>query len=242
MHAKRIVIGMLAAAAVAGGIFVWRYRFDLQRGVERAQLPTAQERADVQPAADVPAEVNLAIPFTPQAPHANWELPYKEFCEEASVLMAIRFLRGEPITGPDQAQTDMLGIQAFEEEAFGEYRDTNVVQTAAIITDYFDYPNVRIVENPTAGEIREAVASGKPVIVPAAGQQLGNPYFQPPGPPYHMVVVKGYTADGKFIVNDPGTRRGADFVYEEATLMNALHDWPEDENITEGRKAVIIVG
>lgn len=36
-----------------------------------------------------PIEVNLDIPFTSQAPNQSWALPYKEFCEEASVLMAM---------------------------------------------------------------------------------------------------------------------------------------------------------
>ncbi|MEX0650301.1 MAG: C39 family peptidase [Candidatus Andersenbacteria bacterium] len=258
MRRAGIITGVLAAVIIAAGVFVWQYRFDLQRGIERAQLPEAQEYTDISsgslPASsddtstaevavtDLPAEANLAIPFTAQAPSANWELPYKEFCEEASVLMAMRYLQKQPIGGPNQAEADMLKIMEFEERVFGEYQDTNVVQTAAIVTDYFEYPNVSIIENPTADQIRQAVASGKPVIVPAAGRLLGNPYFQQPGPLYHMIVVKGYTSDGKFIVNDPGTRRGADFIYDEIVLMNAMHDWREDENITAGRKAVIIIG
>lgn len=241
------------------GVFAWQYRFDLRRGIERAHLPAAQEHKDalgetLPPSSDstrpanntniatMPAEANLAVPFTVQAPHANWNLPYKEFCEEASVLMAIRYIQNQPIVSPDEADADLLKIKEFEDEVFGQYQDTNVVQTTAIITDYFKYPKVSIVENPTAGQIREALAGGKPVIVPAAGRLLGNPYFQQPGPLYHMLVVKGYTSDGKFIVNDPGTRRGADFVYNETVLMNAMHDWHGDENIAAGRKAVIIIG
>jgi len=43
------------------------------------------------------SEINLPVPFTPQAPHANWAMPYKEACEEASALMAIRYSFGNPI-------------------------------------------------------------------------------------------------------------------------------------------------
>jgi hypothetical protein len=255
---KRIIVGVSIAVIILG-IAAWQYRFDLLRGIERAQLPAAQEYKDTvgenlpptpaitQPAqnptmAALPAEVNLAIPFTVQAPHANWDLPYKEFCEEASVLMAMRYLQNRPIASPDEADADLLKIKEFEDKVFGHYQDTNVVQTAAIITDYFKYPKVSIIANPTAGQIREAVAGGKPVIVPAAGRLLDNPYFQQPGPLYHMLVVKGYTTDGKFIVNDPGTRRGADFVYNETVLMNAMHDWHGDENIAAGRKVIIVIG
>lgn len=255
----RILAGGFTAAVIMVGVFVWQYRFDIRRGIERAQLPAAQEHEDARGAvmppspdstrpaknADIavmPAEANLAIPFTVQAPHANWDLPYKEFCEEASVLMAIRYIQDQPIASANEADADLLKIKAFEDKAFGHYQDTDVVQTAAIITDYFKYPKVIIIENPTAGQIRQAVASGKPVLIPAAGRLLGNPYFQQPGPLYHMLVVKGYTSAGKFIVNDPGTRRGADFVYNETVLMNAIHDWHGDENIAAGRKAIIIIG
>ena len=40
-----------------------------------------------------------------------------------------------------------------------------------------------------------------------------------------MLVIKGFTSDGKFITNDPGTRNGADYLYTESTLMSAIHDW-----------------
>src|SRR3989338_6107342 len=39
----------------------------------------------------LPAEINLKIPFTSQAPRANWNLPYGEACEEASALMVHYF-------------------------------------------------------------------------------------------------------------------------------------------------------
>ena len=50
---------------------------------------------------------------------------------------------------------------------------------------------------------------GVPVLLPAAGRLLRNPYFSGQGPLYHMLVVKGYTRDGKIITDDPGTRLAA---------------------------------
>lgn len=265
-----IAIGLIAGLFLAA--LMWQYRHDVSREVERASLPDPVEYEEIQralPLTDstlpteqpfatkiapvtkestpastnsLPAEVNLAIPFTPQAPHANWSLPYKEFCEEASVFMAMQYIRGQAIPNADVADQELLKIGAFEEEYFGYLEDTTAKETATVITEYFGYPNVQLVENPTAQQIREAVAAGKPVIVPAAGRLLGNPYFQTPGPLYHMFVVKGYTSDGRFIVNDPGTRRGADFVYSETTIMNAIHDWRDDQQIELGRKVIIVVG
>lgn len=68
---------------------------------------------------------------------------------------------------------------------------------------------------------------------------LGNPYFTPPGPIYHMLVIKGYNLT-EFITNDPGTRRGADYVYSYQTLMKAIHDW-NNGNVESGKSATISV-
>jgi hypothetical protein len=57
-----------------------------------------------------------------------------------------------------------------------------------------------------------------------------------------MLVIKGYTSAEKFITNDPGTRRGADFLYDENVIMEAMHDWRVDKNIDLGKKVIIIVG
>jgi hypothetical protein len=190
----------------------------------------------------LPVEANLAVPFTPQAPHANWEDPYGEFCEEASVLMAIRYLQNKKIPSATVADAALLAIQDFEEKRFGYYKDTNAEETATIFREHFSYTNVEVKQNPTINNIKQAIAVGRVVLVPVAGREIGNPYFQTPGPLYHMLVIKGYTSDGKFITNDPGTKRGADFLYNEEVLMNAIHDWRDDGNINLGKKVVIIAG
>ncbi len=189
----------------------------------------------------LPAEVNLAIPFTSQAPYQNWGQPYEDFCEEASVLMAIQFVRGQDIPDAEFADRQLLAIRNFELGEFGDYKDTNAQQTSVILKKFFGYPNVKLVSNPTVADIKNYVAQHKAVLVPAAGQELPNPYFKQPGPPYHMVVIKGYTADGKFITNDPGTRRGADFMYTYGAIMNAMHDW-NGGDVEHGAKVIIVVG
>lgn len=259
-----LALVILLAIVGVGSFMLWSRRHDIQRELEKATLPEAVEyqvspsptsaprsqaqtpinRTTPTPQTPVslPAEVNLAVPFTPQAPHANWEDPYGDYCEEASVLMAMSYITKETIASPDDADQKMRAIQAFEDQTFGYSKDTNVEETARIIREYYKFSNVQVVANPTTQDIKQAVASGKVVIVPAAGRNLGNPYFQQPGPLYHMFVIKGYTSNGKFITNDPGTRRGADFLYDESVVMNVMHDWRPDGQIELGRKAVIIVG
>lgn len=205
--------------------------------------PSATETPAPSPK-DVPeiaTEVNLAIPFTSQAPHQRWDVPYKEFCEEASVLMAASYIRGEDIPNADVADAKLLAVKAFEEQRFGYYEDTTAEETAVILREYYGIARVEMVYEPDALAIKKALSRGRAVIVPAAGRMLGNPYYTQPGPLYHMLVVKGYTTDGKFITNDPGTRRGADFLYEESVLLNAIHDW-NGGNVNEGRRVMIVVG
>ncbi|MFA5961255.1 MAG: C39 family peptidase [Parcubacteria group bacterium] len=191
--------------------------------------------------ATLPAEVNLKIPFTSQAPNQNWSAPYQEFCEEASTLMVASYINNQPINGPADADKKMLAIMDFEMKKFGYYQDTTADETATILREYFNLPKVEVVSDPTIEQIKTALAEGKAVIMPEAGRQLGNPNFQTPGPLYHMLVIKGYRKNGDFITNDPGTRKGADYIYKASTIMNANHDW-NGGNVDTGRKVMIIVG
>lgn len=186
-------------------------------------------------------EINLDVPFTSQAPHRNWSDPYQDFCEEASVLMAMSYVEGEDISNPDVADAKMLAIKSFEEKRFGYHKDTNIAETAIIVKEFYKYSKVAVVKNPSIPDIKRALSEGKVVVIPAAGRELGNPYFTQPGPLYHMLVIKGYTKNGDFITNDPGTFRGANFIYSPEVLMNAIHDW-NNGNVDEGAKVMMIVG
>jgi hypothetical protein len=191
----------------------------------------------------LPASVNLAVPFTPQAPHGNWDEPYQEACEEASVYMVERYYAGERegLINPDQADLDLLKIVAFEEELFGYYEDTTAEQSGIFAELIFGFSNILLIEDPTVEDIKKQLVAGRPVIVPVAGRLLGNPYFTAPGPLYHMLVIRGYTVGNKFIVNDPGTRYGENYLYDFDTIMHAMHDWNGGAEITEGKKIVLVI-
>ncbi len=126
----------------------------------------------------------------------------------------------------------------FENSFFGFYKDTTAAQTASLIEAYFQL-NATLILDPTIEDIKSAIVAGHPVIIPAAGRQLGNPNFTGAGPLYHMLLVKGYTSEG-FITNDPGTRLGADYFYSYDVLMNAIHDW-NGGDVDNGQKIVIVV-
>ncbi|MBI2552639.1 C39 family peptidase [Candidatus Uhrbacteria bacterium] len=197
---------------------------------------------------DLPAEFNLAVPFTSQAPFANWDALHEDACEEAAVMMVDAFFKGHTFTR-ESADQEIYAIADWETKTFGYWKDTDAAETARILREYYGYENVRVVDNPTIEDIKREVAQGRPVILPAAGQLLGNRYFHQPGPLYHMLIVRGWTKDGKIITNDPGTKRGEAYLYDPAVLMNAVHDWipplasggRNGGDVLNGRKVMIVV-
>ena len=191
----------------------------------------------------LPASINLAVPFTSQAPHANWDYPYKEACEEASVYMVHGFYNGiKPgKIDADVADKEILKIIDFENGLFGSYEDTTAEQTGVLAELMYGYSKVETIENPTIDQLRTHLAHGRPVIVPSAGRLLGNPNFQQPGPLYHMIVLRGYTDSVMFITNDPGTRNGEEFLYSFDTIMQSMHDFNGNNDIKEGKRVVLII-
>ena len=188
----------------------------------------------------LPAEANLDVPFTSQAPTGDWSMPYQEACEETSAIMVDAFYRGISGNIPaDQATKAINAVVNYENKTIGSYTDTTAAQTAQFIKGYFGYSTVLVLPLSSVNDLKRAVANGYPVIVPASGKELPNPNFRNGGPLYHMLVVKGYTAD-RIITNDPGTHLGADFTYTYDGLMNAAHDW-NGGDVTHGAPVMIII-
>lgn len=183
---------------------------------------------------------NLAVPFTSQAPKADWSMPYQEACEEASLLMINAFLKGAGAFTPDAADAQILELVEWEKSHFGYYEDTTAEEVAETARERFGYARSRAVKISSIADIKTVIDRGLPVAIPAAGRQLFNPNFSGAGPKYHMLVVKGYTKDGKIITNDPGTRRGADYVYDADVLWNAIHDW-NGGDVDNGSKIMVVI-
>lgn len=177
--------------------------------------------------------------FVAQAPHANWDMPYQEACEEASLLIVHHYLNGTPLS-PDIADAEIKTMVEWQNEHFGSYEDTTAAQVKQIAEEHLGHP-ARVIYDPTIEDIKAELAQGNPVLVPAAGRDLGNPYFSGEGPWYHMLVIVGYDED-EFITHDVGTRRGENYRYDQEVLYNAIHDWTGvKEEIRTGRKAMVIL-
>lgn len=173
----------------------------------------------------LPEELNLTIPFYAQAPKGDWSMPWQEACEEASSLLVANIYGKKNWTRDDFA-SEILKLVNWEKERFGDYKHTDVEQTVKIFSDYLQLKTV-VHTNPTFGDIQKILNKGHFIVAPFAGKRLHNPNFQNGGPNYHMLVIKGYTKSGKIVTADVGTRKGENFVYDWATIEDALHDYAE---------------
>ncbi len=186
------------------------------------------------------AKAALPVPFTSQAPAGNWASPWKDYCEEASMVMAVHFVWGVPLT-PKVAGLEMDVIRRFEIAAFGRWRDTSIDDTAEVLRRLYGLSGVRTMLIASPEDIKRELAAGKIVVAPTAGRLLKNPFFTPPGPVYHMLVIRGYDeVKREFIVNDPGTRRGNGLRYAKDVLFAAIHDWNRGD-VMRGEKRILTV-
>lgn len=185
------------------------------------------------------AAVNWDVPFTSQAPHANWDALHEEACEEASVLMVVRYFQGTTIASPDDAEAAIQKLVA-DNEALGFQVDDTAAQIIQLLAHEDPSLTAVLLRDPTALDLKSVLSEGKLVIVPAAGRQLENPYFSGEGPVYHMLVLRGYTENGYAITNDPGTKRGRQYAYSWDVLLNAIHDW-NGGDVENGEKVVVVV-
>jgi len=189
--------------------------------------------------------VLLDIPFTSQAPSAQWnDTHFQDGCEEASCLMIDKWIKQEQLT-PSIAKKVILKITEFEELNYNNFIDTSAQDTAKIILkEYFNYQEVEVKKNVSLEDIKQEIFKGNAIIAPMNGQKLKNIYFTPPGPERHMLVIKGYDIEtGEFITNDPGTKRGEGYRYEEKLFYEAICDYPTGNHvpIKEIKKNIILI-
>lgn len=194
------------------------------------------------PSFALPQKVYLPVPFLCQAPYANWKQPWQEACEEAAIIMAVRYVKGDPVTRRSGNQ-EILDMVKFQVKNYGGHYDLNAEQIAKLIKDYYKYDKVEVRYDIKVEDIKKELAKGNPVITPMAGRLLGNPYYTPPGPLYHNMLFKGYDdRSDEFITNDAGTKRGRNYRYKYQVAYNAIHDWTGNKKtIAQGEKAMVVV-
>lgn len=186
----------------------------------------------------LPPEMNLAVPFTSQAPEGNWEQPWQDACEEAAMLMLDAYYKKYSLS-PLFAKDELQKMVDWESAKSWGY-SIPIAEVKETLEWYMGRSFIsRIIENPSIGDIKKSVANGNPVLVVAYGKSLDNPNFRNGGPEYHALIIRGYTEEG-FITNDPGTRNGKEFFYTYENLMNSIHDW-NNGDVEHGKSVVLVV-
>lgn len=190
-------------------------------------------------------QVNIEVSFTSQAPFGDWSDPrLQDSCEEASVLMAMKWVNGETLSATE-AREELFAISKFEKDKYGTYTDTSAQDTLdRIIKDYFKYDKAEVRYDFSIEDIIIELDKGNLIIVPTNGQKLNNPYYSGIGPERHMLLIKGYDrVSNEFITNDPGTRHGADFSFSFDNLYDSIRDYPSGNHapILKEIKAMIVI-
>ncbi len=181
----------------------------------------------------------LEVPFVSQAPEKNWDEPWMNACEEASILMVDLFYSKSPAITVQEMKNRILNIL----EVKGREIEFSLDESLETISELIEHLNLgwktRIIEDPTLKEMVLELENGRPIIVPVYAPELNNPLYTPPGPDYHVVVLTGYNQSTSiFTANDPGSQFGEKIEFSYEVLMDSIHDlFPEDYD--SGSKRVL---
>lgn len=242
---------ILLAVFIAGtGLVVFLNRAKLRNRVVEVNRNVDIVKETIIPQPTKISEVGLPdrhlieTAFIEQAPEKNWDQPWQDACEEASLLTVNYYYQS---VKPDlnQVVADLTNLFEFETKQ-GYTHDVNLAQMADISQKMWGY-NSEVLQNPTVEQIKKYLSQDIPVIAPANGKILfrENKKFKNGGPWYHNLVILGYDDNKKiFIVHDVGTQYGAYFRYSYDTLLESIHDFPQSgkkEDINSGEKSVLIL-
>ncbi len=236
-----LILLTVLAVLIAGGIAL-RVRKD---PVNQPKAETVTSTTNLITKSNQPEVILFDVPFTAQAPSGKWENEKQQnACEEASALMAMRWVEGKRLT-PEEAEKELIAISNYELSNFEHFHDTSAEDTIErIFKGYFNYQNVELKSDIDVNDIKTALENGNIVLVPVNGRVLKNPNYIPPGPDEHMIVVIGYDfTKQEFITHDPGTSQGGKFRYSEQVLEDALKDYPSGfhESTDTIKKTMIVV-
>lgn len=217
---------------------------------ELSTSPTAQTQATKSPtptattsatATPTPTKTVLRlseIPFYSQAPKGIWDPDHEDACEEATMFMVHYWLKNErpSLTTYD---TELLKLIRWQ-EARGYGISEGIEEMKQIAHDYFSM-NTTIKAIDSADQLRTILDGGTAIIFPADGRLLRNPNFRDGGPPFHVLVLKGYN-ENYFIGHDPGTRNGENYKYHADVIMEALGNWDGSRVDRNDRRVLLVEG
>jgi hypothetical protein len=250
---KKIIIFFLL---ILGGIFIYFKFFSptispkVENKINETLTKVEEIKETIAPeptkilSTGLPNKHLIKTAFVEQAPEKNWDEPWQDACEEASLLTVNYFYKNQT---PNSAtiKSDILKMIDFEtQQSFTS--DMNVSQMSLVVQQYLGF-KTKIIENPSIDDIKKYLVQDIPVVVPASGKILyqENKHFKSGGPYYHNLAVLGFDdTKNQFIVHDVGTQSGAYFHYSYSLLMESIHDFPSSqkkEDIDQGAKRVLVL-
>lgn len=232
---------------IAGGIFFVWFRVEAPSDVveekEDISLPVHMEEVskNIVPSETLPPqpkEKNIVfakpydMPFVPQAPDGNWKNPlYQDGCEEASILLSVRFLEGKTLS-VEAMKSEMRTLAAYLEKQYGTSRDLSLSDAMMVLREYFNLRDIEYYEVITKEDIRMELRKGNILLVQTDGRALRNPHYTAPGPERHMLVAIGYDEKtDEVITNDPGTKFGKNYRYSLDRLFEAIQEYPTGDHL-----------
>jgi hypothetical protein len=221
----RWAIGVGLVVAVSAGAGVWIVNYAYSEKFTNTPLVPFDAGDATSPA--LPAFVNLAVPYTSQAPLMNWADKQHD-CEEATLVMVDRYLRGDrsgAVIDPGTADAAINRITPWKLSEDLTDQQLGELAKAHLGWSYRIYPA-------TLDNIKAQLAQGRPVIVGVRTHGLGNSnypgfqthYEQPGWSVSHYLVVTGYDSANNLILNDPGITRGRGYSITLQQLSFAIAD------------------
>lgn len=180
----------------------------------------------------LPDSVKITMWFASQAPYGDWSEPWQNACEEASIIIVRHYLISVPLD-KDIMHNEILQLVDWQNQNWSGNNNLTSEETLLLAQSNYGL-NGKVIYDYSVDQIKQYIVDGIPVIIPADGRLLGNPNFRNGGPEYHMLVIKGYNQT-QFITNDPGTRKGENYLYTFDTIIKSI------KNPAGGAKSVLVL-
>ena len=239
-------LGLVATVGIGAGVYFAFFGAGPQISYATPDLVPIDLNTTVPDAVPVnlPQAVLLPVPFTSQAPLNNWA-DRQHTCEEASLVMVDRYLRGDhsgALIDPRTADNAINQITAWKPAVDLTSQQVGEVAQGHLGWAYKLLPSDRL-------NMKQQLSLGRPLIFGVRTHGLGNSnypgynsHFEQPGwSVSHYIVVVGYDQADTYILNDPGLTRGHGYHISYDQVMHAVDDLDQAyPSLNSGRIFVVL--
>ncbi len=185
-------------------------------------------------------KVHLAVPFWSQAPEKDWNQPWQDACEEASIIQSAHYVKWVPLDSQKMKQ-EILKLVDVQNDLFWDYVDTTIQQTKELYLAYYgSWDRVEIIQDPSIDQMKEQLEKWRTIVTPLAWKLLKNKFYTDGWPRYHMLTVVWYD-ETWFITNDVWTKNWEWYHYPYERFMSAIHDFVPVWNIISWEKKILVI-